>query len=407
MAVFTGTYYLLFRKETFHRFNRVYLVSSLVLSVILPGITLTPFSGESNYVLPEFIGAVAVYANRVTETSPAENNSFPVLTLAYFCMTFVSAGYLVIYFMHLRRLLLHNNILVHDNHKLILLRDGNESFSFFNLIFIHPAIVNTDQYDRVIKHELAHVQQVHSMDRLMIQLLKIFQWFNPFLFLIEKALKETHEYLADAAVLEQDSSPDRYRLLLLTQVFGVQPGIFNFFNHSLIKNRLTMMTKEKSPSRNRFKYLSVLPLLFVMGLLMCCKLNSPQDAVPPPPPPPPAKETVDEGNLPATDEASFVFVDEQATFQGGDINSFREWVQKNLVYPPVAVEKGIFGRVTLQFSVGSTGKVTDIKVLRGVDPLLDKEAIRVIQSSPDWIPAKVGEKAVKQQFVIPVMYMLQ
>jgi periplasmic protein TonB len=107
------------------------------------------------------------------------------------------------------------------------------------------------------------------------------------------------------------------------------------------------------------------------------------------------------------EEPAFVFVEEQATFQGGDINSFRDWVQKNLVYPPVAVENGIFGRVTVQFAVSSKGEVVDVKILRGVDPSLDKETIRVITSSPKWGAAKQGGRAVKQQFVIPVIFQLQ
>jgi periplasmic protein TonB len=107
------------------------------------------------------------------------------------------------------------------------------------------------------------------------------------------------------------------------------------------------------------------------------------------------------------EEPAFVFVEEQATFEGGDVGTFREWVQKNLVYPPVAVENGIFGRVTVQFAVSSKGDVVDVKILRGVDPSLDKETIRVIMSSPKWGAAKQGGRAVKQQFVIPVIFMLQ
>jgi protein TonB len=107
------------------------------------------------------------------------------------------------------------------------------------------------------------------------------------------------------------------------------------------------------------------------------------------------------------EEPAFVFVEEPATFQGGNIDSFRKWVQDNLVYPPVAVENGIFGRVTVQFAVNSKGEVSDVKILRGVDPSLDKETIRVIMSSPKWGAARQGGRAVKQQFVIPVIFMLQ
>jgi periplasmic protein TonB len=118
-----------------------------------------------------------------------------------------------------------------------------------------------------------------------------------------------------------------------------------------------------------------------------------------------AQET--EEQVVVEEEPAFVFVEEQATFQGGSLETFREWVQKNLVYPPVAVENGIFGRVTVQFAVNSRGEVVDVKILRGVDPSLDKETIRVIIASPKWGAAKQGGRAVKQQFVMPVIFQLQ
>lgn len=126
----------------------------------------------------------------------------------------------------------------------------------------------------------------------------------------------------------------------------------------------------------------------------------------------PVPETIDVVSAPeeeviVEDEPAFVFVEEQATFQGGSLETFREWVQKNLVYPPVAVENGIFGRVTVQFAVNSRGEVVDVKILRGVDPSLDKETIRVIMASPKWGAAKQGGRAVKQQFVMPVIFQLQ
>lgn len=115
----------------------------------------------------------------------------------------------------------------------------------------------------------------------------------------------------------------------------------------------------------------------------------------------------EEENAIQEEEPVFIFVEEQASFQGGDVNTFRSWVEKNLVYPPVASENGIFGKVIVQFAVNSKGDVVDVKVLRSVDQSLDKETIRVIMSSPKWTPAKQGGRAVKQQFVIPVSFVLQ
>lgn len=101
---------------------------------------------------------------------------------------------------------------------------------------------------------------------------------------------------------------------------------------------------------------------------------------------------------------AFVFVEKQAEFQDGSLEEFRTWVQDHLVYPPDAKTKGITGRVTLQFAVSSRGDVIDVKILRGSDPSFDREAYRVVSSSPKWEAARQGGRAVRQQFVMPVIF---
>ena len=109
----------------------------------------------------------------------------------------------------------------------------------------------------------------------------------------------------------------------------------------------------------------------------------------------------------AAEEEVFVIVEDMPKFKGGDMNSFRTWVAKNLRYPEIAAENGISGRVFVQFAVGSDGKVTDVVVVRGVDPALDKEAVRVIKSSPKWTAGKQRGRPVKVQFTFPVVFVLQ
>ncbi len=182
-------------------------------------------------------------------------------------------------------------------------------------------------------------------------------------------------------------------------------------------------------------------------------MKSEEDAPPPPPPPPPppaaiqaqvafvapkvvdsVKEEVEmksaeeivQNNVtdaPPTDlntqvvetkteevvaeEPVFVAVEEEATFQGGDLNTFRNWIANNLVYPQQAAENNSQGRVFVQFCVNSKGAVVDVKVLRSSgDESLDAEAIRVIRVSPKWIPAKQGGNNCKQQFTLPVNFTL-
>lgn len=107
------------------------------------------------------------------------------------------------------------------------------------------------------------------------------------------------------------------------------------------------------------------------------------------------------------EEEVFFIVEEMPRFQGGDHNSFRNYIQSNLKYPAIAAENGISGTVFVQFAVNSKGEVVDATVVRGVDPALDKEALRVVKSSPKWTPGRQRGSAVKVQFTFPIRFVLQ
>ena len=113
------------------------------------------------------------------------------------------------------------------------------------------------------------------------------------------------------------------------------------------------------------------------------------------------EEVVEEEAIP------FQLVEEKPSFMGGDANQFSAWVNKSLVYPEIAKENGVQGRVTLQFTVEKDGSVTKVKVLRGVDPSLDKEAVRVVSMSPKWKPGKQRDRAVPVTYTFPVYFQLR
>ena len=113
------------------------------------------------------------------------------------------------------------------------------------------------------------------------------------------------------------------------------------------------------------------------------------------------EEVVEEETIP------FQLVEEKPKFQGGDANEFSKWVNQRLVYPEVAKENGVQGRVMLQFTVGTDGSVSGVKVLRGVDPSLDKEAVRVVSQSPKWTPGKQRDRKVKVTYTVPVIFQLR
>ena len=113
------------------------------------------------------------------------------------------------------------------------------------------------------------------------------------------------------------------------------------------------------------------------------------------------EEVVEEETIP------FQLVEEKPKFQGGDANDFSKWVNQRLVYPEVAKENGVQGRVMLQFTVKTDGSVSDVKVLRGVDPSLDKEAVRVVSMSTKWTPGKQRDRKVKVTYTFPVIFQLR
>ena len=113
------------------------------------------------------------------------------------------------------------------------------------------------------------------------------------------------------------------------------------------------------------------------------------------------EEVVEEEAIP------FQLVEEKPSFQGGDANQFSKWVNSRLVYPEIAKENGVQGRVTLQFTVEKDGTVTKVRVLRGVDPSLDKEAVRVVSQSPKWKPGKQRDRAVPVTYTFPVIFQLR
>ena len=109
---------------------------------------------------------------------------------------------------------------------------------------------------------------------------------------------------------------------------------------------------------------------------------------------------VDEAPIP------FAIVEQKPRFNGGDANEFSRWVNKRLVYPQICVENGVQGRVTLSFTVMPDGSLANISVLRGVDKELDKEALRVVSSSPRWEPGRQRDRAVPVTYTFPVIFKL-
>jgi beta-lactamase regulating signal transducer with metallopeptidase domain len=157
-------------------------------------------------------------------------------------------------------------------HNITLVRVGSPipPFSFFNRIFLHTVKnVNTPEIKQIISHESVHIRQLHSLDILVMELAVALQWFNPIIWLYKKAIKETHEYLADREVIAQGFNADGYRLLLFEQQFGAK--LFEFASHlkqSQIKRRMFMMNRMQGANKAPYKLILALPLIALLALAL-------------------------------------------------------------------------------------------------------------------------------------------
>lgn len=258
----------------------------------------------------------------------------------------------------------------------------------------------------IIEHEIIHIRQLHSYDNIFVEFFLALFWFNPFMWFLKSALRDTHEYLADNGVLKESSSAVRYQSLLLSQITGSMPIVVTSSFNSTIKNRITMMRKNKSSVLAMFKPLLLVPVLASLFLLFACE-EKPLDPLETENVEmiPEQAEILEQSETP--EEEVFFIVEEMPTFNGDDpAIEFRKYIAKNLVYPIVAAENGISGRVIIQFAVNSKGEVVDVNVVRSVDPALDKEALRLVNSSPKWTPGVQGGEPVKVLFTFPINFVL-
>lgn len=257
LVISYGFYYFFLRKETFFQWNRLYLLGGIVLSFLLPLLGLSSFFSVPDTMhirLPEITVGTAmpiVQASGLATDEPAAPSWVnPAL--------FYLAGCLVALLFFMARLV----------RLFLLLKKGkySGSFSFFGLIRIAS---NTAAIEKMDLHERVHARQWHSVDIMLMQIVKIFNWFNPVVYLYERSMKLQHEYIADEETAADQ--PIGYAEVLLTTALGTAaPLLVNHFSESSsLKSRIKMLLRTKSNRLKRFRFLLALPLL---GLMMMVSL---------------------------------------------------------------------------------------------------------------------------------------
>jgi TonB family protein len=322
----------------------------------------------------------------------------------------------------------------HENRIVKFRRFATAGFSAMGYIFIN-ARLNSEDSESVIRHEKNHLSNYHFCDILLIEIVKSFQWFNPFIHLLNRSLRAIHEFQADEECISSGVSLVKYQNLLLSQVF--RSGIFtlsnSFSNPSLIKKRMMMMTKDRTPISANIKLLLVIPVTGLVFLaISACKDNiNPVIADDEPITETGQQATVsrttereaepeeqflaeagqvdvatNNQNTPEEEQEPFIIVEDMPSFPGG-MDALLTYVSENINYPEKAKENNIQGRVVVRFCITPTGSISRPEIYNSIDPELDAEAIRVINSLPEFIPGKQGGVPVPVWFILPITFTLK
>ena len=265
--------------------------------------------------------------------------------------------------------------------------------SFGKWIFIPDNFSANERYITIC-HEKSHIRRGHTIDLIFSSLILTVQWFNPFLHILKKKLAEVHEFQADFDVLSSGTDITEYRVLLLSSQVGRIPEISNSLHKSLTLKRFLKM-ENLTQSKVRVGVVALLSVA-ILTLFSISSFSKGETLL------------ADITQLQDTSKTlSFEKADIKPKFQGGDESTFMKWMSTQLVYPEQAKKDTIQGKVIAQFIVSEKGKVENVKILRGVSDLLDKEAYRVISQSPQWEPAIKDGKPVKVVYTFPVVFKLR
>lgn len=270
LCVFYAGYCLFLNKETHYTLNRIYLLLSCVFSFVLPVVQIGWLKPVETATKTIVIIPQTVYQTTVQKLTVQPTLTFnDILVYAYILGTIVLTTVLFIRLYQLVKLTKATKTLVNDKYKLINIEGSTTAFSFFNYLFIGT---KTQANNIIIRHELVHIRQKHSVDIVFLELIKIINWFNPLVYLLQISLKTIHEYIADEQTAAQESDALSYSSFLVSNAYGLNgsPLAHSFFNYNLLKKRIIMLNQKRSGKLARLKYLVAVPIC--AGLLCASTL---------------------------------------------------------------------------------------------------------------------------------------
>ncbi|GGN10447.1 hypothetical protein GCM10010967_52890 [Dyadobacter beijingensis] len=383
-------YWLMLRKHTFFQGNRTYLITSLLAALFLPQI-IYPESAPELPVMYQVSAETFTVSAAKTETTGWTWTH--ALAGVYALGLLIALSHLIREIARLIRYLRSGEVIELEDCTIVLI-DSNQvgSFSFLKWIVINRSDYE-HHFDAILRHEMVHTQQRHSLDILLVEVLRAIFWFNPVLLLYKRSLQEIHEYLADA----QAPNREHYARFLVAYALNAPVASLtnHFFKPSQIKNRIQMIYKNRTSKWMLGTYVVAATLIGTSALFVAGCENQV------------SKENGSEkSEAPSTGGGPvFTIVEQQPEYPGGN-EAMYHFLARNIKYPSSASRADVSGKVFVNFVVTTDGDIQDVKVLKGIGFGCDEEAVRVISDFPKWTPGRQNGKAVNVKYTVPIMFQL-
>ena len=424
LLVFYLFYRFLLKKETFHRFNRVVLVGTAVLSFLLPLCIITihkPIEAAPVVPEPTIVATELPAQELVPLLEPAVPWWPTALTLLFWAGVAFVLARVTLSILSIVRIIRRGRLVrEEDGCKIIVTERDIDPFSWMQYIVLSGKDWEAP-HESILAHEKAHIGLGHSLEVLLVDVLSALQWFNPAIWMLRADLQELHEYEADDAVLRAGTNIKEYQYLLIRKAVSKSGySVANSFNHSILKNRITMMSKSKSPLVRGLRVLWMLPLVCLGIGLQARTVYVPTDK--------------DSENIPAEEKFEYVLNKvtvvkyAPASVKAEDVihvnnvgeiqftagknfdtapvcsENFGHWLTGRIAYP---VDCLYDGTLVAMFTIGEDGKVGSVEIMNSLCEQLDKIVVNAIEKSPVWTPAMKDGKPVATVLFQPVTFMIR
>lgn len=421
IAALSLLYLWLWRKDTNFTVKRFLLLGIPFISIALPLINIhISFAQQTQSSPIQYLlylpGQLDILTAQTTVTNEPVWNIWEMAFIIWILGVFIMLIRMLVSYFKIWQIYLKSELSISGEYRII--NNPIQSFSFFNLIMINREQAASGEMEYILTHEKAHSRQWHSCDIVFLEIIKMLHWFNPIIWLITRESKQNMEYLADREVSKKTQNISHYQYAIVQHAANSGYQLLKTqFSKTNLKKRIIMMNQPNIRKVHGWKLAIFLPfssLLFfsfsmefddmdirqeLLDKMPLIKNDSPLSIQPN------SIDYTSVQNDTITNPSGEIFtVVEQPPVPTDGMTAYMQMLRNNLQYPEPAKSMGITGKVFVQFTVLKDGKLSDVKVVKGIGAGCDEEAVRVIREGPAWTPGKQRGKEVNVRMILPVTF---